>query len=155
MSAGAPSPRKAPPRMKPAAAPSPWDLAAAPLAGKIRGIGLPVGFVAVHLRDHAPESLPVPNAILSLGALYTLLDTWHSLRGRVLLGRQPLAISALEALFVALLCYFDGGLESPFRFFYFLSLICCAERHPSTLSLLTCALHVVSYCMHFIDVRTA
>src|SRR5262245_26340250 len=99
--------------------PSPWELAAEAIAVKIRWFGLLVGFAAVHLRDHAPERLTVLNAILSLGALYTLLDTWHSLRGRVLLGRHPLIISALEALFVAVLCYFDGGLESPFRFIYF------------------------------------
>jgi signal transduction histidine kinase len=125
--------------------PSPWELAAEAIAVKIRWFGLLVGFVAVHLRDHAPERLTVLNAILSLGALYTLLDTWHSLRGRVLLGRHPLIISAMEALFVAVLCYFDGGLESPFRFFYFLSLICCAVRHPSPVTYLTFALHGVSY----------
>ena len=37
----------------------------------------------------------------------------------------------MEALFIGLLCYFDGGLDSPFRYYYFLSLICCAIRHPS------------------------
>ena len=36
----------------------------------------------------------------------------------------------MEALFIGLLCYFDAGLESPFRYYYFLSLICCAIRHP-------------------------
>ena len=38
----------------------------------------------------------------------------------------------MEALFIGLLCYFDAGLESPFRYYYFLSLICCAIRHPRT-----------------------
>jgi signal transduction histidine kinase len=136
--------------MKAAASPSPWELAAEAIAVKIRWFGLLVGYVAVHLRDHAPERLTVLNAILSLGALYTLLDTWHSLRGRVLLGRSPLAISLMESLFVALLCYFDGGLESPFRFFYFLSLICCAVRHPSRITYATFVLHGTSYFLLYL-----
>src|SRR4051812_10094692 len=106
--------------MKPAPAASPWELAAEAIAVKIRWFGLLVGYIIVHLRDHPAERVVILNAILSVGTLYTLLDTWHSLRGRVLLGRWPLVISVMEALFVALLCYFDGGLESPFRFYYFL-----------------------------------
>ena len=40
-----------------------------------------------------------------LGAGYALLDTYYSLRGRVFLGRYPLAVSSMEALFIGLLCY--------------------------------------------------
>src|SRR5262249_15100910 len=137
--------RKALSRMKPAPDASPWELAAEAIAVKIRWFGLLVGYVIVHLRDHPAERVVILNAILSLGALYTLLDTWYSLRGRVFLGRWPLAVSLMEALFVALLCYFDSGLESPFRFYYFLSLICCAVRHPSVVTYATCAAHGVSY----------
>jgi C4-dicarboxylate-specific signal transduction histidine kinase len=65
----------------------------------------------------------------------------------VLLGDYPLVISALEALFIGLLCYCHGGLDSPFRYYYFLSLICCAIRHPAQVTYATCALHCLSYCL--------
>jgi signal transduction histidine kinase len=61
------------------------------------------------------------------------------------LGRYPLVISIMEALFIALLCFHDTGLNSPFRYYYFLSLICCAVRHSSLVTYTTCAFHCVSY----------
>lgn len=132
--------------MNPAATPaSPWELAAEAIAVKIRWFGLLVGYAVVHLRGHDPQRLLVLNLILLLGTLYTLIDTWNSLRGRIFLGRWPLAVSAMEAAFVSLLCYFDGGLDSSFRFFYFLSIIVCAVRHPSPVTYVTCALHGVSF----------
>jgi signal transduction histidine kinase len=131
--------------MKPAPAASPWELAAEAIAVKIRWFGLLVGYVVVHLRGHPADRLLTLNAILLLGTLYTLLDTWYSLRGRVFFGRYPYAVSLMEALFVGLLCYFDEGLQSPFRFYYFLSLICCAVRHPSVVTYATCVAHGVSY----------
>src|SRR5262249_48150949 len=76
---------------------------------------------------------------------YTLLDTWYSLRGRVFLGRYPLSVSVMEALFIGLLCYYHGGLESPFRYYYFLSLICCAFRYPSAVAYATWGLHSTSF----------
>jgi two-component system NtrC family sensor kinase len=66
-------------------------------------------------------------------------------RGRVFFGRSPLTVSVMEALFIGLLCYFDAGLNSPFRYYYFLSLICCAIRHASHVTYATCALHCLSY----------
>ena len=120
--------------MKPAPAPSPWELAAEAIAVKIRWFGLLVGYAVVHLRSHAPENLAVLNVILSLGTLYTLLDTWYSLRGKVFLGRYPMSISLMESLFIGLLCYFHGGLESTFRYYYLLSLICCAIRYSAEVS---------------------
>src|SRR5215208_3621200 len=131
----------------PAVPPSRWELAAEAIAVKIRWFGLILGYVVVNVSDHGPERLAVLNAILALGAGYTLLDTWFSLRGRVFLGRSPLAVSVMEGLFIALLCYYDAGLESPFRYFYFLSLICCAVRHPPQVTYATCALHGVSLCL--------
>ena len=86
-----------------------------------------VGYLLVNAGPRREHRLAL-NAILALGAGYTLLDSLYSLRGRVFLGRLPLAVSLMEALFIGLLCYFHGGLESPFRFYYLLSLICC--RHP-------------------------
>jgi signal transduction histidine kinase len=131
-------------------APSRWELAAESIAVKIRWFGLLVGFVLVNVDDYTPQGRVVPNAILALGTLYTICDTYYSFRGCVFLGRHPLVISCMEALFIGLLCYYDGGLESPFRYFYLLSLICCAIRHPSRVTLLTCAFHCLSYSVLFL-----
>ena len=88
---------------------------------RIRWFGLVFGFVLVNvLRD---ENRLVLNAILGLGLGYAILDTLWSLRGLVFLRRWPLAISLLEAVFVGLLCANDHGLQSPFLFYYLLSLL--------------------------------
>jgi signal transduction histidine kinase len=137
------------PREGPAAATSPWELAAENIAVKVRWFGLLVGYVLVNLAARPAESQLVLNAILSLGALYTVLDTWFSLRGRVFLGGSPLAVAAMEALFIGLLCYYDSGLESPFRYYYFLSLICFAVRHSSRVTYAACAAHCLSYTALF------
>ena len=126
-------------------APSPWELAAETIAVKIRWFGLLIGYAVVHLGGHPFGRLALLDAILTLGAAYTLVDTLFSLRGRVFLGREPLVVSVMEALFIALLCFWDTGLDSPFRYYYFLSLICCAVRHSSRVTYATCALHGVSY----------
>jgi signal transduction histidine kinase len=127
-----------------------WELAAETIAVKIRWFGLLFGYVVVNIAGHGDDSLLLLNAILSLGAVYTLFDTIFSLRGRVFLGRYPLSISAMEALFIGLLCYYHGGLESPFRYYYFLSLICCAIRHSVRVTYVTCALHCASYTILFL-----
>jgi signal transduction histidine kinase len=127
-----------------------WELAAETIAVKIRWFGLLVGYVVVNVGDHAGEHRPVLNAILSLGAIYALLDTIYSLRGRVFLGCYPLSISLMEALFIGLLCFFHGGLESTFRYYYLLSLICCAIRHSSRVTYATCALHDASACLLYL-----
>jgi signal transduction histidine kinase len=125
--------------------PSAWELAAEMIAVKIRWFGLLVGYVLVNLEPDAEESRPVLNAILALGTVYTLLDTYYSIRGRVFLGRYPLFISLMEALFIGLLCYYDGGLDSSFRYYYFLSLICCAVRNSPQVTYASCALHCLSF----------
>jgi two-component system NtrC family sensor kinase len=127
------------------AASSPWELAAETIAVKIRWFGLLVGYVLVNLPSQGPGRQAVLNALLTLGLAYTLLDTYFSMRGRVFLGGSPLAVSVMEALFIGLLCYFDAGLNSPFRYYYFLSLVCCAIRHASHVTYATCALHCLSY----------
>ncbi len=131
---------------------SPWELAAETIAIKIRWFGLLIGYLLVNLPgDRRGITPPVPiqqlllNAILSVGLLYTLLDTWYSFRGRIFLGRYPLSVSGMEALFIGLLCYCDAGLDSPFRYFYILSLVCCSIRHPSRVTYLSCGLHCLSY----------
>ena len=125
-------------------APSRWELAAAGIAVKIRWFGLLVGFLIVNVQDPPADHRAVLNALLALGALYTLCDTYHTLRGRVFLGSHPLSISALEAVFIGLLCYYHDGLESAFRYYYILSLICCAIRHSSRITYATWGLHAAS-----------
>jgi len=124
---------------------SPWELAAETIAVKIRWFGLLVGYLLVNLLEHPADHRAILNAILTLGALYTLVDTYHSLHGRVFLGRYPLSVSLMEAVFIAFLCHYASGLESPFRYYYFLSLVCCAIRHSSHVTYASCALHFLSY----------
>ncbi len=132
------------------AAPSQWELAAENIAVKIRWFGLVVGYLLVNLEPAQRANAAALNGLLGVGAAYALVDTYYSLRGRVFLARSPLIISLMEAFFIGLLCYYDTGLESWFRFYYFLSLICCAIRYPSAVTYVTCALHCTSYGVLFL-----
>lgn len=85
------------------------------------------------------------NAILFFGAVYALVDTIWSRRGRVFLGDVPLFVSVMEAGFIGLLCYFDRGSESAFRVYYFLSLLITAVRHRRRVTWSTFALHAISF----------
>ena len=135
--------------MDPRSPPQPrWELAAEAITVKIRWFGLLLGYAYVNLSS-AADRLTL-HAILTVGLLYTLLDTWYTWRGRVFLGRYPLFISAMEALFIGLLCVADGSLDSPFRFYYLLSLICCALRYPARVTYATCALDCLSYTALFL-----
>jgi two-component system NtrC family sensor kinase len=129
---------------------SPWELAAETISVKIRWFGLLVGYILVNVDDASLDRRWILSAILTLGAAYTLLDTGFSLRGRVFLERYPLIISLMESLFIGLLCYFHTGLESPFRYYYFLSLICCAIRYASPVTYVTWALHCTSYTLLYL-----
>ena len=120
------------------------ELAAEAITLQIRWFGLCVGYVLVNFVGRQTNP-PVLNAILTLGACYALVDTVWSLRGKVFLSNGPLVISLLEAIFIGLLCHFDGGIESPFRFYYFLSLVVCAIRHSPWITYTTCLLHCVSF----------
>jgi signal transduction histidine kinase len=105
-----------------------WRLAAESIVVRIRWFGVAMGIVLVQTR----QGLNDPSAVrwfLTLGAGYSLLDTVFFRAGRVFLGSWPLFVSAMEAIFIALLCYHDVGLESPFRWYYLLSLICAAIRY--------------------------
>jgi two-component system, NtrC family, sensor kinase len=127
-----------------------WELAAEAIAVKIRWFGLIAGYVLVNVDRSSGPAQPILNAILALGAVYALIDTYYSLRGRVFLARSPLAISLMEALFIGVLCYYHGGLESSFRYFYLLSLICCAVRNSSRVTFATYALHCTSYTVLYL-----
>ena len=124
----------------------PWDLAAEAVTVRIRWFGLCVGYALVNFLGRDAGNQPVLNAILTLGAVYALVDTYFSYRNKVFLSGSPLVISLMEAVFIGLLCYFDTGLESPFRYYYFLSLLVCAIRYSRRTTYLTYALHAVSYC---------
>jgi C4-dicarboxylate-specific signal transduction histidine kinase len=134
----------------PAPWPSRWELAAEAIVIKIRWFGVLVGYLLVNLASAPRHETALLNAILALGAIFTLLDTALSLRGKVFLAKYPLGVSSMEALFIGLLCYFQDGLDSPFRYYYFLSLICCAIRHSSTVTYATCALHCLSCGVLFV-----
>jgi two-component system, NtrC family, sensor kinase len=125
-----------------------WELAAETIAIKMRWFGLLIGYVLAQTAQ--PAERPILDAILALGAVYALFDTYQSLRGRVFLGRWPLVVSLMEALFIGLLCYFHDGLESSFRYYYILSLICCAVRYPSPVTYATCAMHCASYSLLYL-----
>ena len=64
--------------------------------------------------------------------------------GEVILKGWPLLVSAMESLFIALLCYHDTGLDSPFRWYYLLSLICCSIRNRPVVAWWTLGFHCVS-----------
>src|SRR3954451_21392402 len=108
--------------VRPAIVLSRWELAAETIAVKIRWFGLLFGYAVVNIDPQSLAHQAVLNAILALGVVYAGLDTAYSLRGQVFLGRQPLLISCMEALFIALLCFNHAGLESAFRYYYLLSL---------------------------------
>jgi two-component system NtrC family sensor kinase len=121
-----------------------WELAAEAIAVKIRWFGLVVGFLLVNYGSQSPDTRLL-NAILLLGVAFTAVDTLFFLRGRVFLRDYPLLISAMEALFIGLLCHFESGPDSPFRFYYLLSLICCAMRYERRTTFVTCGLDCLSY----------
>jgi len=124
--------------------PLPWELAAESITVRIRWFGLCVGYVLVNFVGRETNQ-PYLNSILTLGAVYALLDSWWSVRGRVFLKEWPLLISGMEAVFISLLCYYDDGLHSPFRFYYFLSVLVCAMRHSAWITYSTLSLHAIGY----------
>lgn len=121
-----------------------WQLPAETITVRIHWFGLCVGYLLVNVLGN-PSRRAELNGILTLGAVYALIDTWWSSKGRVFLERWPLFISVMEALFIGLLCHFDQGLSSLFRFYYFLSLIVCAFRNSPGVILATLVMHCVSY----------
>lgn len=121
-----------------------WQLPAETITVRIHWFGLCVGYLLVNVLGN-PTRRAELNGILTLGAVYALIDTWWSARSKVFLERWPLFISVMEALFIGLLCHFDQGLASLFRFYYFLSLIVCAFRNSPMVTLATLGLHCASY----------
>lgn len=122
------------------------ELAAEFITVRIRWFGLCVGYIMVNALGRVTNQGAL-NAILTLGAVYALLDTLWSIRRRVFLAEARLLVSVMEAIFIGLLCYFDGGVESPFRFYYFLSLLVCAMRHEPIITFATFGMHSLGYLL--------
>ena len=129
-----------------------WDLDAEAIVVKIRWFGLLLGFAYASLGPDAERRRLILNAILVLGLGYTAFDTWFYRRRRVFLGESPLVVSAMEALFIGLLCVFEHDFDSPFRYYYLLSLLCCALRHSERVTVATFILHCVSYTVVYLVV---
>ncbi|MFO1005841.1 MAG: ATP-binding protein [Planctomycetaceae bacterium] len=121
-----------------------WQLPAETITVRIHWFGLCVGYLLVNVLG-TPHYRVELNWILTLGAVYALIDTWWSAKGQVFLERWPLFISGMEAIFIGLLCHFDQGLNSLFRFYYFLSLIVCAFRNSPMVTICTLGFHFISY----------
>jgi len=131
-----------------------WQLSMEWITLRIRWFGLIVGYLVVNTLS-PPVDQPYLNGILTLGAVYAMFDlAWHW-RGEVFLSRWPLFTSLMEATFIGLLCYFDRGLDSFFRYYYFLSLLVCAIRYPPLVAYSTFAMHATSYCLLVFTLSTA
>jgi two-component system, NtrC family, sensor kinase len=120
------------------------ELAAESVVIKIRWFGLGVGFLLSNF-GAIPAHRDMLNLILLLGLIFTAIDHTAYWRGRMFLRDFPLGISAMEALFIGLLCQFETGDGSPFRFYYFLSLICAAFRYSPRITFVTCGMDAMSY----------
>jgi signal transduction histidine kinase len=121
-----------------------WELATERIVVKIRWFGILTGIVLMESRSglHNPSAVRL---CLELGALYATLDTIYYRQGKVFLQRWPLFVSMMESIFIALLSYNDTQLQSPFRWYYLLSIICCAIRHQPAIAWTTCVFHCLSF----------
>ncbi len=120
-----------------------WELAAESIVVKLRWFGVVMGYILVQTRTGLHDPWAV-RAFLALGAGYAALDLAFWRMGEVFLKRWPLFVSLMESVFIALLCYHDTGLSSPFRWYYLLSLICCSIRYRSVVAWWTLAFHSLS-----------
>ncbi len=121
-----------------------WELDTESIVVRLRWFGVAMGYVLVQTRTglHNPSAV---RAFLALGAGYAALDTAFHRMGEVFLERWPLFVSGMESVFIALLCYHDAGLASPFRWYYLLSSICVAIRYRPSVAWITCGLHLLSF----------
>ncbi len=131
-------------RLAPRPAAGSWELPAEAIAVKIRWFGLCVGLALANLDAAADSRLPL-NVILGFGLVFTAIDTAAYRAGRVFLRDHPLLVSALEAVYIGLLCLSDTGTNSPFRFYYLLSLTCCAVRYAPRVTIVTCGIDMLGY----------
>jgi signal transduction histidine kinase len=120
-----------------------WELAAESTVVKLRWFGIVMGYILVQTRTGLHDPWAV-RAFLALGAGYAALDLAFWRMGEVILKGWPLLVSLMESIFIALLCYHDTGLNSPFRWYYLLSLICCSIRNRPVVAWWTLGFHCLS-----------
>ncbi|MGP0066936.1 MAG: sensor histidine kinase [Isosphaeraceae bacterium] len=120
-----------------------WELAAESTVVKLRWFGIVMGYILVQTRTGLHDPWAV-RAFLALGAGYAALDLAFWRMGEVFLKGWPLSVSLMESIFIALLCYHDTGLDSPFRWYYLLSLICGSIRNRADVAWWTLAFHALS-----------
>jgi two-component system, NtrC family, sensor kinase len=120
-----------------------WELSAESIVVKLRWFGVVIGYILVQTRTGLHDPWAV-RAFLALGAGYAALDLVFWRMGEVFLQRWPLFVSLMESVFITLLCYHDTGLNSPFRWYYLLSLICCSIRYRRAVAWWTLAFHSLS-----------
>ncbi len=120
-----------------------WELAAESTVVKLRWFGIVMGYILVQTRTGLHDPWAV-RAFLALGAGYAALDLAFWRMGEVILKGWPLFVSLMESVFIALLCYHDTGLDSPFRWYYLLSLICGSIRNRAGVAWWTLAFHALS-----------
>ncbi len=121
-----------------------WELAAESTVVKLRWFGIVMGYILVQTRTGLHDPWAV-RAFLALGAGYAALDLAFWRMGEVILKGWPLLVSMMESVFIALLCYHDTGLNSPFRWYYLLSLICCSIRNRAEVAWWTLAFHGLTF----------
>jgi signal transduction histidine kinase len=120
-----------------------WELAAESTVVQLRWFGIVMGYILVQTRTGLRDPWAV-RAFLALGAGYAALDLAFWRMGEVILKGWPLFVSLMESVFIALLCYHDTGLDSPFRWYFLLSLICCSIRNRAGVAWWTLAFHSMS-----------
>jgi signal transduction histidine kinase len=120
-----------------------WELAAESIVVKIRWFGVVMGYILVQTRTGLSDPWAV-RAFLALGAGYAALDLAFWRMGEVIFKHRPLFVSLMESVFIALLCYHDTGIDSPFRWYYLLSLICCSLRYRPAVAWWTFGIHCLS-----------
>jgi two-component system, NtrC family, sensor kinase len=138
-----------------------WDLLTEAIVVKIRWFGLLLGIVYVNIgpvlgidgHKVGPETYEQRKAldvILSIGLLFAIADTLFYFRQRVFIGRFPLLIALMESAFIGALTYCEKDLESPFRFYYLLSILICGLRYPLRITYTTCMIHCLSYLLIYL-----
>ena len=123
----------------------PDELSAEGVVIQIRWTGLVFGFLLANTSPGARQTALTLDLLLAVGLVFTTLDTWFFRQKSIFLGKYPLFISMMEALFIGLLAHFQTGPSSPFRYYYLLSLLCCILRYGPGIVWVTCGLHLASW----------
>ena len=114
---------------------------------RVRWIGLIVGYLLVNLfpDEAAQADRGTLNMLLAAGTVFTAFGTMLTIRGRPLFRNLPVLAALFEALFITLLCHYDRGLSSPFRFYYIVALVIAGLRYRPLTSWACYAIHSGAY----------